>query len=146
MCSQWLNSLTGYLEGSNKFLPRHQAWALMNEAKVSWLVCLDRLVSRINNTSRCWYSLLGFTLANIRDLWTHVSWCLRATCPLAPPFLLNYITQLPWWPHKLLLPNCSPCLGPCKWQPPQSPFASALVTDSYQYSGCRATHVRGVTL
>ena len=66
----------------------------------------------------------------------YVSWCLRATCPPAPPFLLNYITQLPWRPHKLLLPNCSPCLGPCKWQPPWPPFALALVTDWYQYPGC----------
>ena len=66
----------------------------------------------------------------------HMSWCLRATCSLAPPFLLNYTTQSPWWLHKLLLPNCSPCLGPCKWQPPWLPFASALVTDWYQYLGC----------
>ena len=51
-------------------------------------------------------------------------------------FSLNYITWSPWQPHKLLLPNYSPCLGPCKWQPPRLPFASALVTDWYQYSGC----------
>ena len=63
-----------------------------------------------------------------------------------PTFLLNYITQLLWQPHKLLLPNYNPYLGSCKWQPPQSPFASTLVTDWYQYSWCHATHVRGATL
>ena len=48
-----------------------------------------------------------------------------AGCTLAgPTFLLNYITQLLWWPHKLLLSNYSPYLGSCKWQPPRSPFAS----------------------
>ena len=51
-------------------------------------------------------------------------------------YLPNYFTQLLWRPHKLLLPNHSPCLGPCKWQPPWLPFALALVTDWYQYSGC----------
>ena len=66
----------------------------------------------------------------------YMLWCLRATCPPAPPFLLNYIMQLPWRLHKFLLPNCSLCLSPCKWQPPWPPFASALVTDWYQYPGC----------
>ena len=63
-----------------------------------------------------------------------------------PTFLLNYITRLLWQPHKLLLSNYNPYLGSCKWQPLRLPFASALVTDWYQYSGCHATHVRGVTL
>ena len=48
--------------------------------------------------------------------------------------------------HKLLLSNYSPYLGSCKWQPPQSPFTSALVTDWYQYSRCHAMHARGATL
>ena len=52
------------------------------------------------------------------------------------PNLLNYITWSPWRPHKLLLPNYTPSPGPCKWQPPQSPFAPALVTDWYHYHGC----------
>ena len=69
-------------------------------------------------------------------VWGRMLWCLQATCPPAPPFLLNYITRLPWQPHKLLLPNCSPCLGPCKWQPPRLPFELALVTNWYQYPGC----------
>ena len=63
-----------------------------------------------------------------------------------PTFLLNYITQLLWQPHKLLLSNYNLYLGSCKWQPPWSPFASALVMDWYQYSGCHATHARGATL
>ena len=54
----------------------------------------------------------------------------------SPTIFLNYNTWLPWRPHKLLLSNCGPPPGPCKWPPPQSPFASALVTDWYQYSGC----------
>ena len=65
---------------------------------------------------------------------------------VGPTFLLNYITRLLWRPHKLLLSNYSLYLGSCKWQPPQSPFTSALVTDWYQYSGCRPTHVHGATL
>ena len=63
-----------------------------------------------------------------------------------PTIFINYITRLLWRPHKLLLSNYGPCLGSCKWQPPRSPFASALVTDWYQYSGCPAMHVRGATL
>ena len=63
-----------------------------------------------------------------------------------PTFLLNYIMRLLWQPHKLLLSNYNPYLGSCKWQPPQSPFALALVMDWYQYSGCRATHAHGMTL
>ena len=65
---------------------------------------------------------------------------------VGPTFLLNYITQLLCLLHKLLLSNYSPYLCLCKWQPPQLPFASALVTDWYQYSGCRATHAHGTTL
>ena len=65
---------------------------------------------------------------------------------VSPTFLLNYIMRLLWQPHKLLLSNYSPYCGSCKWQPPQSPFASALVTDWYQYSGCCATHAHGATL
>ena len=61
-------------------------------------------------------------------------------------FLLNYITRLLWRPHKLLLSNYNPYLGSCKWQPPRSPFALALVTDWYQYSRCRAMHACGATL
>ena len=64
--------------------------------------------------------LMGYTLAG----------------PTTFCFSPNYITQLPWRPHKLLPPNHSPCLGPCKLQPPRPPFASALVTDWYQYSRC----------
>ena len=65
---------------------------------------------------------------------------------VGPTFLLKYITRLLWQPHKLLLSNYNPYLGSCKWQPPWSPFASALVTDWYQYSGCCATHAHGMTL
>ena len=65
---------------------------------------------------------------------------------IGPTFLLNYITWLLWWPHKLLLSNYSPYLRLCKWQPPRLPSASALVMDWYQYSGCRATHACGATL
>ena len=65
---------------------------------------------------------------------------------VGPTFLLNYITRLLWWLHKLLLSSYSPYRGSCKWQPPWSPFASALVTDWYQYSGCCATHAHGATL
>ena len=53
-----------------------------------------------------------------------------------PTIFPNYIPRSPLQPHKLLLPNHNPCTGPCKWQPPRPPFASALVTDWYQYSGC----------
>ena len=63
---------------------------------------------------------------------------------VGPTFLLNYIMQLLWRPHKLLLSKYSPYLCLCKWQSPWSPFASALVMDWYQYSGCCATH--GATL
>ena len=63
-----------------------------------------------------------------------------------PHLFVNYITRLLWRPHKLLLSNYNPYLGSCKWQPPRSPFASALVTDWYQYSRCRAMHARGTTL
>ena len=65
---------------------------------------------------------------------------------VGPTFLLNYITRLLRRPHKSLLSNHHPYLGSCKWQPPWSPFASALVMDWYQYSGCRATHVCGAPL
>ena len=70
------------------------------------------------------------------------------TCELHArrPHLLNYITWLLWRPHKLLLSNYSLYRRSCKWQPPWWPFASALVTDWYQYSGCCATHARGATL
>ena len=54
-------------------------------------------------------------------------------------FLLNYNTWSPWRLHKLSQP-AKPItvhhFGPCKWQPPWPPFASALVTDWYQYHGC----------
>ena len=65
---------------------------------------------------------------------------------VGPTFLLNYIMRLLWRLHKLLLSNYSPYLRLCKWQSPQSPFASASVMDWYQYSGCRATHVHGATV
>ena len=65
---------------------------------------------------------------------------------VGPTFLLNSITQLLWRPHKLLLSNYSLYLCLCKWQPPRSPFASALVMDWYQYSGCHAMHAHGTTL
>ena len=72
----------------------------------------------------------------------------RGACELHArrPHLLNYITRLLWQPHKLLLSNYSLYHGSCKWQPPQSPFTSALVMDWYQYSGCCAMHARGATL
>ena len=57
-----------------------------------------------------------------------------------PTIFINYITWLLWRPYKLLLSNYGLCLASCKWQPPWSPFASALVTDWYQYSGCPAMH------
>ena len=65
---------------------------------------------------------------------------------IGPTFLLNYITQLLWQLHKFLLSSYSLYLRLCKWQPPRSPFASALVTDWYQYFRCRATPVHGTTL
>ena len=49
--------------------------------------------------------------------------------PDGPTIFINHITRLLWWPHKLLLSNHSPYRGSCKWQPPWSPFASALVMD-----------------
>ena len=53
-----------------------------------------------------------------------------------PTIFPNYNTRSLWWPYKLLWPNNSPQLCSCKWLPPWSPFASALVTDWHQYFGC----------
>ena len=50
-------------------------------------------------------------------------------------FSLNCNTQSPWQPHTpfwLSKPITAWSLGPCKWWPPWSPFASALATGWYQ--------------
>ena len=62
---------------------------------------------------------------------------LHARCP--HHFSFKYNTRSLWQPHKLSLP-ATPItdrgLGLCKWQPPQPPFASALVTDWSQCHRC----------
>ena len=126
----------------------------------------------MNILDRMFYSQYSILFNNFAILWTVIyllrQWVLEFVVPrvsrpfsmfchlcvvvlasymlVGPIFLLNYITWLLWRPHKLLLSNYNPYLGSCKWQPPQSPFASALVMDWYQYSGCHATHARGATL
>ena len=67
-----------------------------------------------------------------------MSWYFRLHARRPHHFLLNYNMWLPWRLHKWSQP-AKPItvhhFGPCKWQPPWPQFASALVTDWYQYHG-----------
>ena len=64
-----------------------------------------------------------------------MSWYLQATCLPPPLFSLNCNMQSPWQlhtPFSLSKPITARSLGPCKWWPPWSPFASALAMGWYQ--------------
>ena len=67
----------------------------------------------------------------------HGTYGLHAGCP--HHFSFKYNMRSLWQPHKLSLPttpitDCN--LALCKLQPPQLPFASALVMDWFQCYGC----------
>ena len=115
---------------------------------MGWVWVCGEMFHACRHTHTCTCMLNMLNMLNM-DASMSVTICNFYTCVVVltgymldgPTIFPNYIPWLPWQLHKLLLPNHSPCTGPCKWQPPRLPFASALVTDRYQYSGC-SPHMR----